>query len=294
MSIQKIMIFGESIWDLYENGDRHLGGSGLNVAWHLQALGIESSLISRVSNDQNGIDILEAIRAWGIDPRHIQLDPDHPTAYLHVVVDEEGGHHFPSPPEHALDFITFKQEWLDFDASTLMYHGTYMLRGEVTKNTIAAAKKRGFPVFVDMNLREDYWDHALLEHWIRDIAYLKLSHHELSLWQPNVYLTLDDQIPFLQDMMKNRNIGTILLTLAEQGSVLIEKDTHHVQKPMTKVNVHNSVGAGDAYCAGFMYGLMKGMDHKECVKHATKLAERICTIASATSHGKSFYQNIFT
>ncbi|MCB0272543.1 MAG: hypothetical protein KDD46_05985 [Bdellovibrionales bacterium] len=290
--MEKIIIFGESIWDLFEDGSKRLGGSGLNVAWHLYGLGVASEYISRVGNDRNGIDILELVREWGLSTKLIQMDADHPTAYLQVIVDEKGGHKFPSPPEHALDHITFKPSWLDFPVQSLMYHGTYMLRHEVTRNSVAAMKKRGLKVFMDINLRENYWSQELLTHWIRGVGYLKLSDQELKLWQPGLQTDFDGEVEFLQSYMKTNRIEHVLYTLGPQGSVVLKGHDVVMQRPTGEIKINNTVGAGDAYCAGFMYGIMKGHALDMCALWGTKLAEKICTIDSATSHQKSFYQDL--
>ncbi|MEZ4818993.1 MAG: carbohydrate kinase family protein [Bdellovibrionota bacterium] len=228
----------------------------------------------------------------GISTTHIQIDEVHPTAYLEVILDEDGGHQCLVHQEHALDFIDFQEDWLIFARTNLLYHGTYMLRQPTTRATIAKMKKAGFQMFLDLNLRENYWSHTLLDEWLFDIDYMKLSDHEFAMWHPDLdFLSLSAQIDWMQSFMRERNIAHILFTLGAKGSMVLTPDQFFKQEPTGKIEIHNTVGAGDAFCAGFIDGVLQGKDIDHCLLEATQLAEHICTVDSATSPDRVFYED---
>ncbi|MDX1571268.1 MAG: PfkB family carbohydrate kinase, partial [Xanthomonadales bacterium] len=71
-----IGVFGEVLFDHFPDGTRVLGGAPFNVAWHLQALGAEPQLISRVGSDPEGDAVRAAMAEWGMDTATLETDPE--------------------------------------------------------------------------------------------------------------------------------------------------------------------------------------------------------------------------
>jgi len=288
--LNNLIVFGESIWDLFEDGSKSLGGSGLNIVWHLCGFDRTCHFLSRIGQDDNGKQLIASISAWGISDQWIQIDSAQPTAYLDVILDEIHGHQYPSPPFHALDFITYDQLWEDLPRDGLLYHGTYMLRQNQTRETLRQLKSLGFPIFLDLNLRENYWSQSVLDECVRGLAFLKLSDQEFNLWFPTRASQSDtEKIKHLQAVMGSRQVDHILYTQGARGSVLITKDDIFFQKPSGGICIKNTVGAGDAFCAGFILSYLEGKSIKASMDLATKLAELMCQTESATFKQKEPY-----
>jgi len=65
------IVFGEALFDCF--GERELpGGAPLNVAWHLQALGWNPLLVSRIGADDQGQRITKRMQDWGMNTTGIQ------------------------------------------------------------------------------------------------------------------------------------------------------------------------------------------------------------------------------
>jgi len=64
-ALLKPLLFGEVLFDCFPNGEQRLGGAPFNLAWHLQALGDQPCLISRVGNDGLGEKIAREMTTWG-------------------------------------------------------------------------------------------------------------------------------------------------------------------------------------------------------------------------------------
>ena len=76
------ILIGEVLFDCFPDGSRVLGGAPFNVAWHLQAFGLDPLLISRVGADQAGDEVLAAMESWGMDRTGVQRDEELPTGWL--------------------------------------------------------------------------------------------------------------------------------------------------------------------------------------------------------------------
>jgi sugar/nucleoside kinase (ribokinase family) len=104
---------------------------------------------------------------------------------------------------------------------------------------------------------------------------------------------VEADVEAIQNLMKKQNIENVLYTLGPAGSIWIEPNQHYVQKPLQALaNVANTVGAGDAYCAGVLAGLIQNWTPKKCLTLGTMLAEAICHVPGATSHDPGFYKTI--
>src|ERR1044072_8966832 len=78
MSMFNIICFGEMLWDVLP--DKELpGGAPVNAAYHLQKLGQQVAVISRVGNDDHGRGLLSLLRDNHLSTAYVQQDPVHPT-----------------------------------------------------------------------------------------------------------------------------------------------------------------------------------------------------------------------
>ena len=98
------LIFGELLFDQFESGETVLGGAPMNVAWHLQALGLDPTLVSRVGKDALGDRARAALRVAGLSDADIQLDEKFPTGSVQVRL-KEGSPTFEIVQDVAYDHI---------------------------------------------------------------------------------------------------------------------------------------------------------------------------------------------
>ena len=82
------VVFGEIVFDEFEDDVHQPGGAPLNVAWHLHGFGLHPLLISRVGRDELGGLLLERLTAAGLDTRGIQVDPVRPTGRVVVATSD--------------------------------------------------------------------------------------------------------------------------------------------------------------------------------------------------------------
>jgi len=71
---------------------------------------------------------------------------------------------------------------------------------------------------------------------------------------------------------KNERLKCIAITSGQHGSILHARDAIHKIQPVFPSRIVNALGAGDAYVAGFIYGLQKRFDIQKCGKIASVIA----------------------
>jgi fructokinase len=285
----KNIIIGETFWDQYEDGSIYLGGAGLNVAWNLRGLGSNIFFVSRVGEDEMGEKMLHAIEKWGILPTYIQRDPKNPTGLMKVLMDEQKKPTFITPEVVAFDYIEYDSRFDYFSNDSIVYFDSFMLRGESTRNALQKIKNKGFSIFMDLNIRPPYWSHELFDEWVRDLEFFKLSDDEAKILLKNDQLTIEQQVEEMKSFMIERNINHVFLTLGCNGSYWIhDGQATHVET--REMNAKDTVGAGDAYCAGILFSYEHGFSMVESIEKASRFAAEICDVHGATSHDQEFYR----
>ena len=81
---------------------------------------------------------------------------------------------------------------------------------------------------------------------------------------------------FRSRKLRRLNEGTLVMTLAEEGAVALEGDAVHAA-PAYSVKVVDATGAGDAFRAGFIYGLLRKWRVPEILRFANATSAVSCT-----------------
>mgnify|MGYP001819291232 CR=1 FL=1 len=144
------VVFGEVLFDCFEDGSQVLGGAPFNVAWHLQAFGCAPLLISRVGDDPQGRQIRDTMQHWGMTTAGLQKDSAHPTGEVRVSL-QAGQPSFDILPDRAYDHI--QADAMPPMNPLLVYHGSLGLRlAESTQAIDRLLQQHPAPVFMDVNL----------------------------------------------------------------------------------------------------------------------------------------------
>jgi len=278
-----LISFGEILWDVID-GDAHLGGAALNLAAHASRLGMNSHLISRVGDDEYGRRALIEAAALGVDVSDVLVDPTYSTGK--VIVKITGGQ-----PEYkiqgpaAWDFIETPKRtyWNDSDDNRHAFcFGTLAQRNTVSRNALKAliGQTLGAPTFYDVNLRQDYYSPEIIEWSFHHATVVKVNDSESAVISELLFgITLSCQ-DFAERLVDSYGVAVVLVTLGPQGC-LVSSSSGTSRVPGHHVAVVDTVGAGDAFSAGFLSAWLRGKSPLEAAMIGNTLGAYIATMRGA-------------
>lgn len=280
------VIFGESLFDVFPDGRRVLGGAPFNVAWHLQGFGAQPLLLSRVGTDPEGDEILSRMRAWGLSTDGTTVDRDRPTGRVTVTI-AGGEPSFDIEADQAYDNITLAGINLPEPKQVgLIYHGTLSLRSRESRTALREmASSLGKPIFCDVNLRTPWWNAELLRGVLTRSSWVKLNRDELT----HACGHSGDVNENARRLVDSYQLKGLIVTLGAEGAIaLLDGASYSVQASSTP-GQGDSVGAGDAFSAVIILGLLGRWHPDVMLRRAAGFAGKICTIPGATTDRPELY-----
>ena len=285
------LVFGEVLYDSFPDGNTVLGGAPFNVAWHLQGFGLSPLFVSRVGDDELGERILAAMSSWGMDTRGVQQDPGHATGRV-VVNFHDNEPSYEIVPEQAYDFIAADavDGLLSESNYALLYHGSLIARHPAACAALDRLRAAKIPSFVDVNLRDPWWQLPWLDSALRQARWAKLNEHELRILARS-HENPAAEIPVLAaDLRRACGLQVLVVTRGEAGAlVLADEETAEVAPP-TRGEIVDTVGAGDAFSAVSILGLLQGWPVAELAKRAVDFAAEVCRMRGATASDHDLYR----
>ena len=279
-------IFGEVLFDCFPTGERILGGAPFNVAWHLQALGDRPRFVSALGNDPLGREILQAMIRWGMDISGVQRDPSHSTGQVEVrIIDHEP--HYNIIPDCAYDFIQ-ADAIVPLTPGSLLYHGTLALRSAVSRSTLTQlAQQPGVSIFLDVNLRAPWWHKEEVFHWLQQARWVKLNQDELRL----LGFSSADLRQAMTQLQQQFQLEQVILTRGAAGTLVgTGGGEFHAAVPEQLDHFVDTVGAGDAFTAVYIHGLLAGWAIPQTLAVAQRFAGQVIGLRGATTSDREFYR----
>ena len=269
---------GELLWDLLPSG-KQLGGATANFAYHAHALGAEALTVSRVGRDALGREILERLGSLGLRTDGISTDPSAPTGTVDVALDPQGKPTFTIHENVAWDSLEASPEILAEAAqASAICFGTLAQRNPLTRAAIRAVLKAA-PVgtlrIFDINLRQRFWSPELILESLAVANVLKLNDEELTV-VAGLFGLSGNESDQLRQLAAQFQLKVVALTKGANGSVLL-LDGELVSRPGSKLNVVDTVGAGDSYTAAMTIGLLGRQCPARILECAHRLADYVCT-----------------
>ena len=289
------IIFGEVLFDQFSKSRTILGGAPFNVAWHLQGFGMDPFFISRIGQDRLGKKVLESMNDWDMDIGGIQLDFSYPTGTVQVDIEAEEPR-YTIMPEQAYDYIDASSalEAAGQIEPSVLYHGSLALRNttsckawrELTVNT-------GLPIFTDINLRDPWWKLEPVRNILKEARWAKMNHLELAKVIQRNNLKEKNINAAASKLCDEYNFSLLIITLGSQGALLTSGDKTWQGEPVPVENIVDTVGAGDAFSAINIIGIIHGWEPPVILERSLEFASQILKIRGATTDNISLY-NDFT
>lgn len=281
-----VTIFGEVLFDCFPGGENKLGGAPFNVAWHLQALGDEPAFISRIGQDQLGDTIVSEMQSWGMNGSMVQRDDTHPTGRVNVtIVDNEPSYEIAQ--SSAWDFIEYP-DIEDLSANGLFYHGSLAARSDTSRQTLQKLSANSdYDIFVDVNLRSPWWQKQDVYHWLERARWVKLNQDEMA----ELGFRSADLHQDITRLHTHFHLDQLIVTCGEKGAIVRDTDGElHLVKPASTTQVVDTVGAGDAFTAMYIHGLLHGWDIDTALHQAQAFASKVVGQRGAIGKDKNLYK----
>jgi fructokinase len=282
-------IFGECLVDDFGDSQR-LGGAPFNVAQHLCGLGVPAIFISQVGDDIHGKNILEHMRQWQMPLSGLEVSETLPTGRVEVLPDPIEGHRFAILPLQAYDEIPWPHNFPEH--IQWLYHGSLALREDsISRQTLRKLASISDRRFLDINLRAPWWAPDLLRPLLTGSSILKCNVDELETLLA-VYTLRSG--PARQDKMRvfaeYFSLESILLTCGPEGSAYWDRKDFYEAAAEPVKNLVDTVGAGDAFSAAWLWSLWRGESPELRLHRAGELAAAVCTLKGATPDNLDFYE----
>ncbi len=271
----EILCIGEILWDALPDG-LFLGGAPFNVACHLQALGHEAAFASRVGDDRLGEEALRRMRLRGLDPGLMQIDDSLPTGFVRVKFGATGEPDYDILEPAAWDAIIFTDALAQHaeHAEALVY-GSLAQRARTSRQTLQRLCEAEVLCVFDINLRPPYVDRDVIEQSLRAADVVKLNDAELRRMRGWFGVPEDPEAAMaaLSDAFGCR---AVCVTWGGQGARLWAEGEcwHH---PGYAVEIADTVGAGDAFLAAFLAGLLVGQSGDALIDLANRLGAYVAS-----------------
>jgi fructokinase len=290
-----ILVIGEILFDVFES-EKRLGGAPFNFAYHLKNLGFPVRFISRIGNDALGKKILNILAQYQFDINDIQIDDTHDTGTVAVQLSSSGNPTFHINTDVAYDHIHYlpKEHASLIDKADIIYFGTLAQRSKQGFENIQKFMENRRPetlCFYDINLRPDCYSREVILTSLEYADILKLNTQELDECKRIVRFSKDNEalIPFLMDRYA---LKILAVTDGDKGSELYTGDGRFQAKINRISSMVDTVGAGDAYSAMLVIGMIKGWKPDRMLSMASMFASHICNIRGAVSESRDFYEPI--
>lgn len=270
---------GEALWDVLPEGKK-IGGAPANFAYHVSQFGLPSCVVSAIGDDALGKEIIENFTSKGLD--QLIAEVPYPTGSVQVEIDQTGIPLYDIKENVAWDNIPYT-EHLDALAkrTKAVCFGSLAQRNVVSRETInhfldTMPKDDDSLIVFDVNLRQGFYNKEILCKSMQNCNILKINDEELiTVSRMFGYPGID-----LQDkcwiLLGKYNLKMLILTCGINGSYVFTPGNVSFQ-PTPKVEVADTVGAGDSFTAAFIASILKGKSVTEAHSIAVKTSAFVCT-----------------
>ena len=281
--MSRVTCFGEVLWDIFPT-HKKIGGAPLNVALRIHSFGIETNIISRVGNDENGKNALSYIKENGIELSTVQIDKHHKTGCVNVSLDSKGSASYEIDYPVAWDKIEISDQNTEIvKSSDAFIFGSLVCRDEVSKMTLFKLLQYAtFKVF-DVNLRPPFYSMELLLELMNKADFIKCNDEELleicNAMGAHIE-SIEGQVKFLSKHTKTKQI---CVTMGKDGAVLLYNDQYYSHKGYP-VKVADTVGAGDSFLATIISNLLHKKQPAEALDEACAVGALVASKPGANQH----------
>ncbi len=270
---------GEALWDVLPSG-KQLGGAPANFAYHAgQFLGMDNVMaLSALGNDALANETEDAFAARGLNVHMPHVD--FPTGTVQVTLDAQGVPTYEICEGVAWDNIPFDDQMQEVARQCrAVCFGSLAQRSLVSRHTIQRfldlTPADCLRIF-DINLRQHFYDRPTIEESLLRARVLKINDEELDIVTP-MFGYVDNAVPEVcRRLIADFDLDMVVLTCGVKGSYVFTAQQNYFRET-PKVEVADTVGAGDSFTGAFCAALLNGSPVDEAHRLAVEVSAYVCT-----------------
>lgn len=278
-----------------ESFNRKVGGAELNFAIGCARLGLGSKWISRLGKDEFGKVIYNFTRGEGVDVSEVKLMEGYPTSLNFKEINGDGSgktfyyrYHSPITTMTPEDV---KEEWFE-DVDLLHLTGVFMAidpnNVKVVKRYVEIAKDKGIPISFDPNIRLKLWTIEEARKAYNDIfPYVDI----LLTGLDEIHMIIGkDSAEDLGEFADQNGFRDLVIKDGANGSKLY-REGKWIKAPGFKVSPIDTVGAGDGFDAGYVYGWLHNYSPEQILRFANGVGALVTTV-SGDNEGLPYLEEV--
>ncbi|MBI2843496.1 MAG: sugar kinase [Armatimonadetes bacterium] len=275
--------------ELVERMELHIGGCAANTAVALAKVGVPTGLIGKVGSDGFGDFIVQAVGRHGVDCSGLVRDKNEATSATMVTVSSDGERSFihyiganAVLTEEDVDFGFVNSARILHVAGSLLMPG---IDGEPTARILKRAREAGLTTTLDTA-----WDSkgrwmTVMRPCLEYVDYFLPSFEEAKM------LTGKQAPEDVAKVLLDAGVKTVGLKMGEDGCYIRNAEVE-IRIPRFDVDAVDATGAGDAFVAGFLTGLVHGWDMEKTGRFANAVGALCVTQLGAAAGIRSLDETL--
>ena len=296
--MRKVIGIGETVLDIiFKNGkpiEAVPGGSSFNAVISLGRAGVNTSFISEAGNDRIGEYVIEFLRENGVNADNVSIFPDSKSPLSLAFLDENNNADYIFYKDHPHDQLEFATP--EINAGDIVLFGSFFALNPVVRPQVAGfleyAKSRGAILYYDVNFRSSH-QHEIMKITPNLIENLEMadfvrgSHEDFEILykKPEADKVYNAEISFYCKKF-----------ICTQGAAPVEVRAENgfaKSYPSEKMKTVSTIGAGDNFNAGFVFGLIKDGITREDIDHGLTEAQWDSLLKSAQEFSAECCKDIY-
>ncbi|BCU81572.1 2-dehydro-3-deoxygluconokinase [Polycladomyces abyssicola] len=276
--------------------EKTIGGAESNMAIGLARLGHQVGWISRLGNDEFGLYVRNFIRGEGVDTSRVIFDDLHPTAVFfkerqlgqepRIYYYRKGSAASCMTPEDLDESYITQAQFLYITGITPALSASC----EATVDrAIELARRNGLTVVFDPNIRLKLWSKEEARRVLIDVA----SRCDIVMpgFEEGEILTGEQTPEKIAACLLANGARVVVVKLGERGAYFATPEQSEYVEGFPVKQIVDPIGAGDAFAAGFLSGLLRGWTYREAVRLGNRTGAYALTVAGDVE-GLPFWSQI--
>jgi len=281
---KKIICFGELLWDMLPQGKK-AGGAPMNVAYHLNRLGLKAFPFTAVGKDDLGKELVEFLKSKNISTSWVQ-ENSYPTGKVLVTLNEKNEASYVIESPSAWDFIEVGNSEIDFliSESPIVVFGSLACRHTLSHQSLLSIIPYAGLKICDINLRAPYYSPDLVFQLLSLADWVKINNEELTLIAQWLGIGSDQESNQAQMLLERfPKVGKLLVTRGDKGAAYYDREGNTMDHPGFQVRVIDTVGSGDSFLAMFIVQFLKGSSIESALEASCAMGAVVAKHEGATA-----------